>query len=86
MFIGENFSLSDCSECVRLAPVLTANRVGINEMGTPADGVVPCEVGAPLPGCPRVRILVLILWSRDVLSCWDDLALAGHSPRSHVGA
>ena len=46
MFIGENFSLSDCSEFVRLAPVLTANRVGINEMGTPADGVVPCEVGA----------------------------------------
>ena len=24
-------------------------------------------------GAPRVRILVLILWSRDVLSCWDDL-------------
>jgi len=23
--------------------------------------------------CPRVRILVLILWSRDVLSCWTTL-------------
>jgi hypothetical protein len=33
---------------VRLAPVLTANRAGFNQMGTPADGVVPCEVGARL--------------------------------------
>ena len=43
-----NFSLSDRSECVRLAPVLTANRVGFNEMGTPADGVVLCEEGGRL--------------------------------------
>jgi hypothetical protein len=37
--------MNDCSECAHFAPVLTAYRVGFNEMGTPADGVVPCEVG-----------------------------------------
>jgi len=48
VFVSKNFSLSDCFECVRLAPVLTANRVGFNEMGTPADGVGPCELDARL--------------------------------------
>jgi hypothetical protein len=48
VFFYETFSLSDCSECVRLAPVPTANRVGFNEMGTPADAVVPSEVGSRL--------------------------------------
>jgi len=33
---------------LRLAPVRTANRVGLDEMGTPADVVVPFEVGARL--------------------------------------
>ena len=40
--------MSDCSASVRFVPVLTANRVGFNEIGTPADGVVPCQVGARL--------------------------------------
>ena len=48
MFVGENFSLSGCSECVRFALLLIANRVGFNEISTPADGVVSRELGAQL--------------------------------------
>jgi hypothetical protein len=40
------FGALSASPSVRLAPVLTANQVAFNEMGTPADGVVvPGEVG-----------------------------------------
>ena len=65
MFVGENFSLN-CSECVRFALVLIANRVGFNEIGTPADGIVKCEVGARLryQGA-TVRILVMLDFDRN---------------------
>ncbi len=61
VFICGAICVAERTYVVRLAPVRTANRVGVDEMGTPADGVVPFEVGARLhyQGAP-VRILLLL--------------------------
>jgi hypothetical protein len=55
------------SACMRLASVLTANRVGFNEIGTPADRVVPMRGrrATPLPGCPCGENLVLLDFNRN---------------------
>jgi hypothetical protein len=59
-FLSKNFSGSTVPKCVRFPPVLTVSRVGFNEMGTPADGVVPCDVARDsVTRVPAVRILVL---------------------------